>query len=343
MTSEQLSHESQNWQTMWRIVGPRLPTEEVRLTDRIVLAKFADDDFEYYKNAKPPDLNLTPTTDSFVASYPPRDVVQSRYRLQVDVVSCDKDAAIDCATQITNRLLLSLSLSIEGARFHAELIRIRRADERSEFGAWSQWTRVSPREEPSPLDSQDVQRTLQMLRAIEEDNVATNAYEHLLTAWQLQDTAGAKPLSRSVLQHYVLCMETILNGVMKSVRVAQTDRIRLEERAFAQNFALELAKRSDKPEAIRAASTKLREIGMQNTIPAIGQVVSILQLTEEMEKHAKDMYRFRSSRLSHPGRSRNTDFNKWLHSGPSSSEKCLADLVARAFLTGYCAHLAQRF
>ena len=173
---------------------------------------------------------------------------------------------------------------------------------------------------------------------VELDKVAENAYVHLLTAWQLQTTAGSKPLQRSILQHYVLCMETVVNGIMAPVRRRQADAIRLAEREFAAGFSVDLAKRSDKPDAIRAASTRLRELSMTNMLPSIDMTASILQLEPAVVRSAKDLYRFRSSSLRHPGRTKPEELRKWLQEWPTIDRFCPADLVARAFLTAYCAH-----
>ncbi len=173
---------------------------------------------------------------------------------------------------------------------------------------------------------------------VELDEIAENAYVHLLTAWQLQTTAGSKPLQRSILQHYVLCIEAVVNGIMARVRRREADAIRLAEREFAAVFAADLVKRADKPDAIRAASTRLRELSMTNMLPSIDMTASVLDLGLAVVKAAKDLYRFRSNSLSHPGRTKPEDLRKWLQEGPTIDRFCAADVVARAFLTAYCAH-----
>jgi hypothetical protein len=105
------------------------------------------------------------------------------------------------------------------------------------------------------------------MQSTRKDSTAVNAYVHLLTAWQLQSTVGAKPLERSILQHFVLCMEAVVNGAMTSIRKDRRDSIRLKERKFASEFAESLSKRADKPEAIRQASTRLREISLSTPPP----------------------------------------------------------------------------
>jgi hypothetical protein len=94
-------------------------------------------------------------------------------------------------------------------------------------------------------------------------------------------------------------------------------------------------KRSDKPAAIRQASTKLREIGLQNIVPSIAAVAEIIKIPDSVRDQAIGLYRFRSSSLSHPGRTKDADFGKWLKSGPTVADHCVADIVARAFLVRY--------
>tara|TARA_R110001606_G_scaffold372772_2_gene529938 strand:+ start:43 stop:1068 length:1026 start_codon:yes stop_codon:yes gene_type:complete len=324
------------WQTKWLIIGPRLPTDETRLLGNIVLAKLSDRDFEYMVDAQVPVARVNCRTISFVARYPPFDVVQSRYRLQVDIAGKDEAEAAGRASEIVNRLLLSLSLAIQGPRYRAELRQIRLANKKTVHTAWSQPVAFNKCSEPMPLNADDLPRAMKLFTATENDDVAENAYVHLLTAWQLQDTVGSKPLERSVLQHYVLCIETIVNGLGKQTRDAEKDVIRMEERKFAKQFAEELPERADKPAAIRDASTRLREIGRQNMIPAIDKAALILKIPEDARDDAKALYKFRSRNLSHPGRANAGGMKKWLQSGPSISEFCLAETVARTFLVYYC-------
>lgn len=327
---------SLQWQTLWCISGPHLPDREYRFTDRIVLAPMSPEDFERLKAHRAPNLKLTPSLDSFVVSYPPRDEVQSRHRLQIDVEAANEEEACASAQQTADRFLLSLSLSVPGRRYHAEMRKMRRVGDDQETTAWSQSANVAMFHEPDLLYAADIDAARALFIATDQDTVAENAYIHLMTAWQLQSTAGAKPLQRSILQHFVLCVESVVNGVMTSVRKERGDTIRQEERKFASEFSESLPKRADKPEAIRNASTQLRTISLTNMLPSIETVSSLLNVPNNIRDHAKDLYRFRSSNLSHPGRGNPEGFNRWLGAGPTVADFCLADVVARSFLQNYC-------
>ncbi|ASQ13129.1 hypothetical protein CDO22_24600 (plasmid) [Sinorhizobium meliloti] len=330
----------ERWQTWWIITGPKLPPNELRFTDRIFLAPLSEADFQDAKKRRPPVIKLDASLDSQVIAYPPRDEVQSRHRLQIDVEAANADEASDIAQRIADRLLLSLSLSIPGRRYHAELRMLRRVGEQQEVTGWSQPAMIAMFCEPGPLFENELTGVRALFLITEKDSVAENAYIHLLTAWQLQNTAGAKPLQRSILQHYVLCVEAIVTGVMTAIRRERGDSIRQEERKFAAEFAATLSKRANKPEAIREASTELRRIGLINMLPSIATVSSVLRLPDIVKDKAMDLYRFRSSSLSHPGRDKPEAFKEWLASGPTVDQFCLADEVARSFLAAYCKHSA---
>lgn len=325
------------WQTWWLIAGPRLPRTEIVLFPGVVLASLDEEAFENQKTSGVPVPSLKASSDTFVVHYPPRDVIQSRYRLQIDVEDAHEAEATERATEIANRLLTSLTLSIPGGRFYAELRKMRRVGTIEEKSGWSQTVRVTPMSSPLPFDSGDVDRALTLYARLEKDGTAENAYIHLLTAWQLQDTSGSRPLSRSILQHYVLCVETIVNAVIGKVKSQQAGKIKQAERHFAEKFALELPKRVDKPKAIREASTNLRKLGLQNTLPAIEIVAHALDLTSAVADQAKTLYQFRSSSLSHPGRTKPIDFDKWLRRGLTVTDLGAADALARIFLSAYCA------
>ncbi|NGP18432.1 hypothetical protein [Devosia aurantiaca] len=217
---------------------------------------------------------------------------------------------------------------------------LRRVGEQQEVTAWSQTANIAMFYEPEPLTENDLTGARALFNIIETDSVAENAYIHLLTAWQLQSTAGAKPLQRSILQHYVLCIESIVTGVMASIRRERADAIRLEERKFAADFADTLSKRANKPDAIREASTELRNIGLINMLPSIAVVSSKLALDDAVKDQAVKLYRFRSSNLSHPGKDKPAAFKEWLSGGPSVDQFCQADTVARSFLVAYCKQIA---
>jgi len=324
------------WQTLWLIVGPRLPQTEFMVRDGVYLAPLTNEVYERFKLNEDASPRFSGNTDGYVVHYPPRDDVLSRYRLQIDVEGKEQDEAVAQAEQIANRLTTSLSLSVPGGRYFAGLRRVRRAGETQEFLPWSQSALVTLHTPPKPFKPGDIDSALKLFDRLENNPVAGNAYVHLQTAWQLQSTAGSKPLQRSILQHYVLCMETVVTGLAASLRKDQAEKLRLEERAFALAFAEELPRRSDKPKAIREASTKLRDISGANMLALIDLVAPILGIGEQVLENAKELYRFRSRTLSHPGRSRPEDFVKWLTAGPTTDKFCLADVVARAFLSGFC-------
>lgn len=330
----------ERWQTWWIVTGPRLPLSEFRFTDRIFLAPLSEADFQDAKQRRSPVFKMEASFDSQVIAYPPRDEVQSRHRLQIDVEAENADEASDISQRIADRLLLALSLSIPGRRYHAELRRLRRVGEHQEVTAWSQPANIAMFHEPEPLVENDLTEVRVLFMTTEKDPVAENAYIHLLTAWQLQNTAGAKPLQRSILQHYVLCIEAIVAGVMTAIRRERADMIRQEERKFAGEFAETLPKRANKPDAIREASTELRRIGLINMLPSIATVSSVLKLGDTVNDQAVNLYRFRSSNLSHPGRDKPEAFQEWLATGPRVDQFCQADNVARSFLAGYCRHRA---
>lgn len=330
----------ERWQTWWIVTGPKLPSSELRFTDRIVLAPLSEADFQDAKKRRSPVLKMDASLDSHVIAYPPRDEVQSRHRLQIDVEAANVDEASDIAQRIADRLLLSLSLSIPGRRYHAELRMLRRVGEQQEVTAWSQPATIAMFYEPDPMFETDLNEVRTLFLTTAADSVAENAYIHLLTAWQLQNTAGAKPLQRSILQHYVLCVEAIVAGVMTSIRRERADSIRQEERKFAAEFAETLPKRANKPEAIREASTELRRIGLVNMLPSIAAVSPVLGLPDTVKDQAVSLYRFRSSNLSHPGRDKPEAFKEWLAGGRTVDQFCRADMVARSFLAAYCKHIA---
>ncbi|MBM3335803.1 hypothetical protein FJY63_14185 [Candidatus Sumerlaeota bacterium] len=336
MKAKSVQPDTYLWQTLWIIAGPRLPPSETMPRSGIFIAPLDEESFLRFKGETTPVPNLNASCDTFVVRYPPRDVVQSRYRLQVDVRCGEQDEAIDTASQIVDRLLLSLTLVVPGPRYSAELRKVRRADQEQEYSAWSQTVGITPMNDPTSFEAEDVSRAMDVLKVIENDETATNAYTHLLTAWQLQDTSGSKPLSRSILQHYILCVEAIVNGMMSGIRKTRRDDIRAKEREFAKEFADQIAKRADKPEAIRQASTTLRDISMINMLPSIDVVGPILGLDAAQIDTAKDFYRFRSRSLSHPGRTNSAHLKEWLDAGPTADTINRADSVARAFLAAYC-------
>ena len=302
----------------------------------IYIAPMTEEDFDRNKGETTPVLRATTSSDNYVVRYPPRDVVQSRYRLQIDVPDGDEERAGEHAREIANRLLTSLTLAVPGGRYHAEFRKIRRVGEEQETSALSQTIAVTSFSDPVPFDAGDDLRALILYDRLESDDTADNAYLHLLTAWQLQDTPGSKPLQRSTLQHYVLSMEAIVTGVMIKVKSYKADQIKRAESKFVDAFIADLPHRANKPKAVRDASTTLRMIGLQNTLPSIDAVAAVIGLPGDVTDDAKSLYKFRSSSLSHPGRRNSRDMDRWLHHGATVTDLCRADIIARSFLVAYC-------
>ena len=332
----------QHWQTLWTLAGPKLPKNEIFLMECVHIGPISNEISERFNQERAPVISLSGTTDMVVTHYPPRDEVKSTYKLQIDVAAKDADQADERAQAIADRLLTSLSLVVSGGRYHAELRKLRIAEAKEEFSNYSETATVSLLGDPDNLSQQEIDLGISLYILIGEDSVAENAYVHLITAWQLQSTAGAKPLERSTLQHYFLSIESIVNAVVGVLKKEAADNIRLKEREFARKFAEELPRRADKPSAIREASTKLREISLANFLPSVDLVAPALQLSASDTDAAKELYKFRSKRLSHPGRSDKAEFRKWLFGGANVGDLCLADRIARAFLRGYCGNIARR-
>lgn len=330
-----------HWQTLWAIAGPKMPLKETFIAENIIIGPVAADKLERFSSDRPPVPKVSASSDLAITHYPPRDEIKSRFKLQIDIGAKNSDEAHERAKSIADTLLSSLSIVVPGGRYHAELRKIRIANADEEYSPYSETVTVSPLADPVEITDEEISRALFVSKAIDGDEIAQNAYMHLLTAWQLHTIPGSRPLHRSVLQHYILCIEAIVNGVMNSIRLDRADSIRLEERNYASQFAVELPGRSDKPKAIREASTKLRDISLTNFLPSIEAVAPILKLSESEVANAKDFYRFRSQKLSHPGRTKTDDFNKWLASGPTVGELSLADAMARTFFLSYCENLGS--
>lgn len=162
---------------------------------------------------------------------------------------------------------------------------------------------------------------------------------HLLAAWRLSDTPGSKPLNRSILQHYVLSIKAITAGVMAKVRAERVDQIRLAERTFADEFCRTLGNRADKPKAIREASTRLQEIGLNNMIPSFITTADVIGIDAADKDRAIDLYKLRSNSLSHPGKRSDHQIQQWLQAG--GLQISLPDALAREFLVKYCAHSSK--
>ncbi|TPJ40213.1 hypothetical protein [Mesorhizobium sp. B2-7-1] len=332
------------WKTWWAFGGIHLPKRAVQIQKNVVLAPLDNAEFQHMKGRRASALNmkLSSNRDLTVVRYPPRDEVECRYKLLIDFEASDEDEALKGAQDIADRLVASLNLVVKDGAYFAEFRKYKRADQKEEYIGWSQSSGIILFDDPIDLGNAELSLAAQLAKTLETDETANNAYVHLLSAWQLQATVGSKPLERSVLQHYVLSIEAIVNGVMSKIRRERGDKIREEERRFAADFANGLLKRADKPQAIRDASTRLREIALTNMLPSIDAIASILKLKPETVEHAKDLYRFRSRSLSHPGRSEKAGFAKWLIGGSKITELCLADRIAREFLHKYSDYAAHQ-
>lgn len=230
---------------------------------------------------------------------------------------------------------------VTGGKYHGELIKYRRQNDEMELGAYSETVTITPLKPPAKLEKTEITVVVGLMNAIEENLTLRNSYQHLLSAWELQKTSGSKPLERSILQHYVLSLEAIVNGTMKEVRKEKRDQIRLKERSFAAEFAKEIRNRADKPEAIRNASTRLREISLVNMMPSLDEVAPILDISDDLTDLAKNLYRFRSRGLSHPGEVKVNEIKKWLGTGGRVEEVCLADRIVQKYFKGYCEKMVK--
>ncbi|WP_395622147.1 hypothetical protein [Sphingomonas daechungensis] len=324
-----------HWQTWWSIGGPKLPDAEIIPVPGLSLARLTEDQFQQSKNEFRQVLPRPQIpNEEFVMHIPPKDEVHSRYRLQIDVMANGEEEAARIAQQHVDRLLISLSLVIPDARYFAELRKLRVLGEPGEMSAWSPSYTAFILGGTVPLDDDEIKRTFSVMGTLGKDATAENSYVHLLSAWRLQETSGPKPLQRSILQHYVLCIESVVSGFMTGIRKADADKIRAREREFANEFAEGFTKRADKPRAIRDAMFELNKIGLTHIIPSIEHTADALGISKSVRDDAIELYKFRSKRLSHPGRPKEEDLEKWL--GAKNSKLCLADTIARNFLDKYC-------
>lgn len=325
------------WETWWALAGPKLPHKAVKIEPwGIIIAPLTDEEFKNIKSFRAPSPSLSASTDTIITHYPPRDEVQSRFKMIIEVTATSEDEAITLSRSVSDQITSALNLLIAGHSYAAELRKYRKTGNIKEVSAYSETITISPRSEPDDLNVSDLRRVIRLMKCIENNSDASLSYAHLLIAWRLNQTAGSKPLKRAILHSYVLAIETIVNAVVAPIRKAELDKIRLEERSFAAKFAEELPSRADKPKAIREASTKLREISFTNTLPAIERAASEIGINSDTMNQAKSLYRLRSQGLSHPGRIEENAINDWLkpdkHGRPNK-----ADLVAREFLTRFCA------
>lgn len=329
------------WLTLWSICGPALPEEPIWISKKVHIRPRNAEEAAEDRPHGPPNPTLTISHGLYVINYPPRDEVQGSHRVQIEVIAADEEDAIKEAEKICDRLTASLSLAVSGVPYYSQLLLYKRADQVDEYSAWSQAATFVTLSDPVPLDNFHLKLGLKLSLLMENDETVNNSFIHLLTAWQLQSTSGSKPLQRSILQHYVLSIEAVVNGAMSQIRKDRKDAIKLEEQKFSKDFSDSLHKRADKAKAIREASTTLREISLTNMIPSIDMLRPILGLPEDICSDAKDLYRFRSRNLSHPGKKQDEGIARWLSSGSRKDEHCLADIVARAFLLAYCQHISK--
>jgi hypothetical protein len=329
------------WHTWWAIIGPKLPQAVIKLQDNVFIAPLSADEFAHMKSFRAPVLqNIGQYDGSHVAHFPPRDEIQSHHKMQIDIIARDEDEACKLARPIADRLSLMLTLAVPGGRYYTELRAVLKPGDDQRRSPHSEPLLMRNLPEPDPLQDSDVATALHLLKATEQDEVAENAYVHILTAWQLQSTAGTKPLERSILQHYFLSIETVVDGVMAGIKGNLRDQIQLEERKFAKEFSEYLPNRADQPKAIREASTRLREMSFSNIIPNILKVSELLRIDTDSKDKAINLYKLRSNQLSHPGKSKKADLQKWLYVGQKSSDRCLADSIARIFFVRYCEYVS---
>lgn len=324
------------WLTLWSCIGPALPKEPIWVTERLHIRPRNSQEAKVDQASQSLAPNLTAPNYFWVVHYPPRDEINGSHRVQISVRAISEDDALFKAQRHFDTFSASLSLVNDGSRYFGQLLRIKRKDLNKEVSAWSEAVQITPLNKPSALDPRDLSGSISVMKLIELDDVANNSFLHLSTAWKLQSTPGSRPLERSILQHYVLSIEALINGVMKVVRSERSDEIKKNERAYMQEFLEVLPKRADKAKALREASTVLREIGLQNTIPGIETTCRIFQLNSEKCELAKELYRFRSRNLSHPGKKDDEKLKYWLNRSPETGMLCLADKTARVFFSSYC-------
>lgn len=329
------------WQTLWSLSGPELPEKPIWISNSIHIRPRNAGEVAHSNPSTTPNPTLTVPQGLYVVHYPPRDEVQGSHRVQINIDAATEDDAVRKSERICERLTASLSLAVSGTPYFAQFLKFRRVDQNEEYSGWSQTIKISPLAMPSALEDKKLKLSMRLAELVEGDETANNAFLHLSTAWQLQSTSGAKPLQRSVLQHYVLCVEAVVNGAMSKIRKEKKDAIKLAEQTFSKEFSDSLPKRADKAKAIRDASTKLREISLANMIPSIDHIGPTMGITEDISSYAKDLYRFRSRNLSHPGKKQDDGMRHWLETGSKTHDLCLADRVARGFLLAYCEYISK--
>lgn len=329
-----------NWQTLWSIAGPQLFDSPTTLINNTVIKPIDEATSLEMIALRVRGMQLTATSENYVVHYPPSDEIKSKHLMQIDVFGEDYDEALDNSKKIAFKLATCLSLVADGARYYIEFKKMRRINDVQEFNGWSETATLSPLKQPIEMSRINASTAAKIFDLIDNDPIANNAYVNLITAWQLLDTAGSKPLQSSVLQHFILSIEAIVNGMMANIRKTKFDKIRLNERNYASEFAKDFILRPDKPEAIREAAKQLSKISLNNFTDKIDMVAPVLNIETEMSDLSKEFYRFRSSQLSHPGSKDISKFNFWLQKGSNTTDLCKADHIARHFFMKYCNHIS---
>jgi hypothetical protein len=324
------------WQTLWTILGPSLPGEETSLGDGVIIAPLTEDEFARINDSRQPQFTIKPsTTDCFVVNHSHSSEVQSRHRLQIDVEAPNEGYARRRAMEKSDRLILSLSLAAaKYGRYYAEFLKIHQADHEVEWGAWTTPKSAWWFDEVAQISRLELETAAHLINLTETSPAVNSAYTHLLTAWSLHEIPGSTLLKRSILQHYVLCIEAIVKSVMKFERRRLQDRIRPEEKKYAEEFSTTLSVSSDKSAEIRKAARQLQVISLDTARLGIEHASGVLGVPEEDARSATELYGFRSRALSHPGEADDDSLRYWLERD-RFSRFCRADRLARTFLVAF--------
>ena len=325
----------QTWQTWWSIAGPKLPDKEIRFGKNAVIGPISA---EAEKRAlRAPQVIPPAVAGMCVFHSPPMDRVQSLYRLQIDISEKNEGAALRAARNLASSILTSLTISI-GGRYVAELRMFTLAGTGHDKSSWYETSGVNIGE-PETLSFNEATEASTLSDLFHSDQTANAAFQHIQAAWQLQSTPGSKPLQAPTLLQYVLCVEAVVNGVMPKIRAQRAKEIDQDCRDYAEFFLSTVDNSNKKAKAIVAAATELRRISLLNTIPSIELVGNSLGVPSNLVQEAMDLYKFRSSKIGHPGRVETKAFHKWLTPESEKNSVCLADAIARAYLKCYCSAL----
>ncbi len=296
---------------------------------------------EATSNLRAPSFHFSSGGQYEVVHYPPYDRVRSEHKLEIHLKASSADEAEDRSRLIADEFLASLTLVVGQGRYHAELKKLKSNDEDHEFSSWSQTITGMKYDKPTTISADQIEMAKDLCKSLSANSTVENSYGHLLTAWKLLETSGSKPLRRSILQHFVLSIEAIVNSVMADHRASLKEDIERREEEFSSEFFSKINSTTNKPKAIRDASTKLREISGVNFIPAVNVVAKLLSIPPQIAYEAQSLYRMRSRSLSHPGKGSQQDQDSWLERPPAVSGVGKADRVARSFLLAYCTQLKR--